>query len=125
VGASEGGRLVAFAYGYLGAPGQWWHDKVRLAMTAAQRARWLGPGHFEFVELAVRPEYRRRGIGSALHDAVLQGVAARTAVLSTQVDNGPALALYRGRGWRVIVERLEFEDGAPPYLVMGLELAGQ
>jgi predicted GNAT superfamily acetyltransferase len=31
--AHEGDRLVGLAYGYVGGPGEWWHDRVSAAMT--------------------------------------------------------------------------------------------
>jgi ribosomal protein S18 acetylase RimI-like enzyme len=114
-------RLVGFVYGYLGAQGQWWHDRVAAALGPEGTERWLGPGHFEFTELHVRTDFRRRGIGGRLHDTVLDGLDAPTAVLSTQTDNKPAIALYRGRGWRVIVPFLDFGSGRP-FLIMGRDL---
>jgi ribosomal protein S18 acetylase RimI-like enzyme len=114
-------RLVGFVYGYRGGPGQWWHDRVAAALGSGGVERWLPPGHLEFTELHVRPQFRRRGIGGTLHDALLEGVDAPTAVLSTQTDNDPAIALYRGRGWRVIVPYLDFGSGRP-FLIMGRDL---
>src|ERR671925_2031359 len=32
-----GARLVGFVYGYTGAPGQWWYDKVAAGLDAASR----------------------------------------------------------------------------------------
>jgi ribosomal protein S18 acetylase RimI-like enzyme len=115
------GRLAGFVYGYRGGPGQWWHDRVAAALGPEGAERWLAPGHLEFTELHVRPEFRRRGIGASLHDALLDGVDAPTAVLSTQTDNEPAIALYAGRGWQVIVSYLDFGSGRP-FLIMGLDL---
>ena len=115
-------RMAGIAYGYAGAPGQWWHDLVAAAMEDDAQDRWLAPGHFEFVELAVRPDLRRRGLGGRLHDALLAGLAAPTAVLSTEVDNEPALGLYRRRGWQVIVPEIDFGPELPPFVVLGKDL---
>jgi ribosomal protein S18 acetylase RimI-like enzyme len=120
-GAFADERLAGFVYGYLGGEGQWWHDRVAAALGPDGTERWLAPGHFEFTELHVRAEYRRRGIGGKLHDTVLDGIDSPTAVLSTQTDNEPALALYRGRDWRVIVPYLDFGSGRP-FLIMGKDL---
>ena len=121
VAATSGGRLAGFTYGYLGEAGQWWHDLVASAMTREQRDRWLAPGHFEYTELHVGPEFRRIGLGGRLHDALLEGLDSRTAVLTTQVDNEPALALYRGRGWQIVVPQLDFGSGRL-FAVLGKEL---
>jgi len=122
LGALDAGRIVGFVYGYHGAPGQWWHDRVAKALGEEGSARWLPPGHFEFTELHVAPDRRREGIGGTLHDAIFELVDAPTAVLSTQTDNEPALALYEGRGWQVIVPYLDFGSGRP-FLIMGRDLA--
>jgi len=121
LGAFADDRVVGFVYGYRGASGQWWHDRVAAALGPDGTERWLPPGHFEFTELHVRPEYRRRGIGGSLHDALLEGLEAPTTVLSTQTDNEPAIALYLGRGWQVIVPYLDFGSGRP-FLIMGRDL---
>jgi ribosomal protein S18 acetylase RimI-like enzyme len=124
VTARESGRLLGLAYGYLGGPGQWWHDRVAGAMTRGQRERWLAPGHFELAELMVSPHARRRGLGGALHDAVLEGLDSPTALLSTQPDNEAALALYHGRGWEVVVDAIDL-SAPQPYLVLGKRLGDQ
>ena len=81
-------------------------------MDETQRARWLAPDHFEYVELHVRADQRRRGLGGRLHDELLARQSrSPTAVLSTQTDNEPALALYHGRGWRIVVPELDFGSG--------------
>jgi ribosomal protein S18 acetylase RimI-like enzyme len=111
-------RLTGFAYGYRGEAGQWWHDLVATALGEEGTARWLPPGHFEFVELHVRSDLWGRGIGSRLHDALLESEPG-PAVLSTQQDNDRALGLYRRRGWEVIVHHIDFGAGYPPFCVLG------
>lgn len=117
----DNGLLLGFVYGYRGTAGQWWHDRVAAALGDEGTRRWLKPGHFELTELHVRPEARRRGTGGALHDAVLDGVRAPTSVLSTQADNKPAIRLYEGRGWKVIVPSIDFGSGRP-FVIMGKDL---
>jgi ribosomal protein S18 acetylase RimI-like enzyme len=117
------GALAGFAYGYRGGPGQWWHDLVAAALGAEATGRWLPPGHFEFVELHVRSDLWGRGIGGRLHDALLAPEPG-PAVLSTQQDNGRALALYGRRGWRVIVPEIDFGAGYPPFCVLGKDPVG-
>jgi GNAT superfamily N-acetyltransferase len=99
--------IVGFAYGYTGAPGQWWTDAVGAGLTEQERARWL-LGHFEFAELAVVPDLQRRGVGGGLHDALILGRREPTAALSTQDANAPALAFYLGRGWLALRNGFRF-----------------
>ena len=118
VGAVDDGTVVGMAYGYLGGPGEWWHDRVAEAMTDEQRARWLAPGHFELVELMVDPEHRRRGIGRALYDELLRDYRG-AVVLSTQTDNEEALALYRSLGFVIIVPEIDLGGGDRMYCILG------
>jgi ribosomal protein S18 acetylase RimI-like enzyme len=124
VGAFAGDELAGFVYGYTGAPGQWWFDRVARALNRGERRRWLDPGHFELTELAVRPEFQGRGIGSRLHDAVLEGVPHQHALLSALADNLRVVDFYRHRGWEVVLRRLRFEAGRPEFTIMGRQLPG-
>lgn len=63
-------------------------------------AEWLR-GQLELVELAVHPDWRRCGVGSALHDAVLRDVPHRRAWLTSHPD-AEAVRFYRSRGWRTL-----------------------
>ena len=59
----------------------------------------------EIVSLGVLPEHRRRGIGSALLDAICGEARSRgtaRVVLEMASDNEAASALYAGRGFRVV-----------------------
>jgi ribosomal protein S18 acetylase RimI-like enzyme len=120
--ARENGTIAGFTYGYRGSAGEWWHDLVAKAMSDEQRARWLVPRHFEYVELHVRPERQSRGLGGRLHDELLaRQPESPTAVLSTQVDNERALRLYDGRGWQVVVPELDFGSGRM-FSILGRDL---
>jgi ribosomal protein S18 acetylase RimI-like enzyme len=114
--AREGGELVGFAYGYTGEAGQFWTEWVRERIPADLAEEWLG-GHFEFVELAVLPDHQRRGIGSALHDALLADLPHQRALLSTLREDTAARRLYLRRGWRVLWEDLNGKSS-----LLGLEL---
>ena len=117
-------RLVGFAYGYSGAPGQWWYDKVAAAIDAKQRARWLEVPHFELTEIAVDPAHQDRGIGTRLHDALLEDQPHDRALLSALADNARVIRFYEDRGWRVLLPRLRFEQGRPLFAILGKELRG-
>jgi ribosomal protein S18 acetylase RimI-like enzyme len=119
---SDEGALAGFAYGYEGGPGEWWHDLVAAALRPDQRADWLAPGHFEFVELQVAPEHEGHGIGGALHDALLATARGGTAVLTTEVSNERARGLYARRGWETLVDEIAFGEGYPPFVVLGKRL---
>jgi len=119
--ARDGGGVVGFAYGYTSAAGQWWHDWVASLLDAAAVDEWMADA-FELVELAVRPAVQGTGIGGRLHDAVLMGLAHRTALLSTVDDDTPARRLYRRRGWVPLRAGLRPSPAGPPVLFMGLRL---
>jgi GNAT superfamily N-acetyltransferase len=118
-------QVVAFSYGFRGAPGQWWHDVVRAGVTAASgtraATRWLADS-LEVAEVHVRPEYQRHGIGRRLLLALTAGRDERTAVLSTQDENSPARGLYLGMGFTDLLTRFDFPGGGPSYAVMGADL---
>ena len=83
-GAWEGERLLGFAEGCLEA----WNNRFRISNLCVFDAA-----------------ARRRGIGSALMDAILAeaaGTGARMAVLETQSCNENAIAFYRRHGFEII-----------------------
>lgn len=124
VAAHEQGELVGVAYGYLGRPGQWWHDQVRAAMGEDAARDWLD-GAFEVCELHVRPGHQGRGLGAALLTDLLDGTGAPTAVLSTPDEETRARGFYRARGWTDLVRRLHFPGDPRAFAVLGLRLQGR
>jgi GNAT superfamily N-acetyltransferase len=116
------GRLVGIAYGYLGAPGQWWHDQVRAAVSDELAAEWLDSS-FEVCELHVRPVHQGTGLGRALLEQLLDGVPARTAVLTTPDGDTRARRFYRAGGWVDLVRDLRFPGDPRSFAVLGLRLS--
>jgi ribosomal protein S18 acetylase RimI-like enzyme len=122
--AGSDGRIVAFAYGFHGADGQWWHDTVRAALTRAAGAAaiaWLADS-LEVAEVHVHPDYQKRGIGRYMLLALADGRAERTAVLSTQDANSPARRLYADVGFTDLLTGYTFPGADVPYAVMGAVL---
>ena len=114
-------RIVGFAYGFTGEPGDGWWDLVAERLSDDEVDTWL-MDCFAFAELAVLPSARGQGIGGRLHDTLLSGLPHRTAVLSTLQAETPAMRLYHRRGWIALLHDFMFPGGMHPYTVMGLDL---
>jgi ribosomal protein S18 acetylase RimI-like enzyme len=114
-------RLVGFGYGYLVAPGQWWHDQVRHAMDRRTAKQWL-PGAFEVCELHVLPEHQSRGIGRQLLHALVEGVPAPVALLSTPDTDTKAFRLYHADGFVDLARGYHFPGDARPFAILGARL---
>ncbi len=121
VAAVDGERLVGIAYGYRGAPGQWWHDQVRAAMAPDLAATWLADP-FEVCELHVRPALQGTGLGRGLLRQLVGGTEAVTAVLTTPDLETRARAFYRSGGWVDLVRELRFPGDPRSFAVLGLQL---
>lgn len=115
-------RVVGFAYGYAGGPGQWWYDIIAPALGTQLASGWLSD-YFEFVELAVDPAYQGQGAGARLHDTLLACTRRATAVLTTAQVETPALWLYRKRGWVTLLADFLFPGDSLPRQIMGKKLA--
>jgi ribosomal protein S18 acetylase RimI-like enzyme len=114
-------NLAGFGYGYTGAYGQWWTERVAQSLTPDQRSEWLDPPHFEVVELHVRPAYQRRGLGSRLLAGLLARQPHDRALLSTQAGSRQARAFYAKNGW-LELGAVDFGAGYAPYVVLGRRL---
>lgn len=121
VAALEDDQLVGIAYGYVGEPGQWWHDQVAASMSRLQAASWLRSA-FEVCELHVRPELQGRGVGRHLLDTLLDGTGTRTAVLTTPDQETRARGFYRAGGWQDLVRGLQFPGDPRVFAVLGKRL---
>jgi ribosomal protein S18 acetylase RimI-like enzyme len=119
---SARGRLVGFSYGYTSQPGLWWREQIAQPLSPEQRAYWLADA-FELAELHVHPSVQGQRFGSRLHDALIQSVAHKTALLSVMHRSERARQLYIRRGWQTLIEELRFPtEPRTPFSVLGLTL---
>jgi ribosomal protein S18 acetylase RimI-like enzyme len=121
--------LLGVAYGYPGAPGQWWQQQVVLGMqrggTPPQEIARLMNSYFELTELHIHPRAQGRGLGEALARRLLAGRAEKNVLLSTPETNGEpnrAWRLYRRLGFTDVIRRYHFAGDPREFAILGREL---
>jgi ribosomal protein S18 acetylase RimI-like enzyme len=113
-------RILGLAYGYRGAPGQWWYSEVRRGVRPADEGRLAD--FFELTELHVHPDWQGHGLG----EAMLRGLAAdrpeRHMLLSTPEGENRAWRLYRRLGFADVLRNYRFTGDPRPFGVLGRTL---
>jgi tRNA threonylcarbamoyl adenosine modification protein YeaZ/ribosomal-protein-alanine acetyltransferase len=83
---------------------------------------WLGEGAGHLGNLAVAPEFRRRGIAAALLDELIASARKHSVerlALEVRVSNFPAQWFYRARGFRLAgLRRRYYRDNQEDALIM-------
>ncbi len=85
---------------------------------------WIVVDEAHVTTLAVAPELRRKRIGIAIMEALLEVAAARGARCSTlevRAGNAAAIALYEGLGYVRTAERKRYYQGKEDAAVMWLD----
>jgi len=121
--------LLGVAYGYPGAPGQWWQQQVVLGLQRGglpplEIAR-LMDSYFELTELHIHPRAQGRGLGEALARRLLAGRAEKNVLLSTPETNGGpnrAWRLYRRLGFTDIIRGYHFAGDPRAFAILGRAL---
>ncbi|MCX4608732.1 GNAT family N-acetyltransferase [Streptomyces mirabilis] len=112
--AYDGDEAVGFAYGAPAVSGrEWWREHLDQAPEKAVT--------FSYSELAVSPNWRKKGVADLLSRALLEGRDEDLAVLLVDVEHPRVQALYEDWGFRKVGERQPFPD-SPVYAVMLAEL---
>jgi ribosomal protein S18 acetylase RimI-like enzyme len=122
--ATVDGQPAGFAYGYTMTPDLPRWQRIVKPFAGAMPQEALRTGRvFTLMEFAVLREWRRLGIGRALHDRLLAERDEPLALLTVRADAAPAYAAYRAWGWRTIGHRPR--DGKPGYDVLVREGQGR
>lgn len=121
--------LLGVAYGYPGAPGQWWQQQVVLGMqrggSPPQEIARVMDDYFELTELHIHPRAQGRGLGEALARRLLARRAEKNVLLSTPEINGEpnrAWRLYRRLGFTDIIRGYHFAGDPRAFAILGREL---
>jgi ribosomal protein S18 acetylase RimI-like enzyme len=121
--------MLGVAYGYCGAPDQWWQQQVvqGLYRVGADRMRIaeLMTSYFELTELHIAPRAQGRGLGEALARRLLADRGEAHVLLSTPEINGEAnraWRLYRRLGFTDIIRGYHFAGDPRAFAILGRAL---
>jgi ribosomal protein S18 acetylase RimI-like enzyme len=121
--------LLGIAYGYCGAPDQWWQQQVvnglhRVGADAARIAELMN-SYFELTELHIHPRAQGRGLGESLARRLLADRGESHVLLSTPEINGEmnrAWRLYRRLGFADIIRGYHFAGDPRAFAILGRTL---
>jgi ribosomal protein S18 acetylase RimI-like enzyme len=121
--------MLGVAYGYCGAPDQWWQQQViqgmqRNGADTSDIADLMG-SYFELTELHIHPNAQGRGLGEALMRRLLAGRREAHVLLSTPEINGEsnrAWRLYRRLGFTDVIRGYRFSGDPRPFAILGRSL---
>lgn len=121
--------LLGVAYGYCGAPDQWWQQQVVQGLQRAGRSAGeisnLMSSYFELTELHINPPAQGRGLGEALARRLLTGRDESNVLLSTPEINGEgnrAWRLYRRLGFTDVIRGYHFAGDPRAFAILGRSL---
>jgi ribosomal protein S18 acetylase RimI-like enzyme len=121
--------MVGIAYGYCGAPDQWWQQQVVTGLqrggTDSSRIAELMTSYFELTELHIHPRAQGQGLGEALARRLLTGRGESHVLLSTPEFNGEsnrAWRLYRRLGFTDVIRGYHFAGDPRAFAILGRSL---
>lgn len=120
VAVGPDGAVHGLAYGYRGAPGQWWYSEVRRGTPRSALPQLSD--FFELTELHVHPAWQGHRIGETLIRRLADGRPERHMLLSTPEGENRAWRLYRRLGFGDLLRHYRFTGDPRPFGVLGREL---
>lgn len=120
VAVGDDEAIHGLAYGYRGAPGQWWFSEVRRGVSATALPQLSD--FFELTELHVHPAWQGRRIGETLLRRLADDRPEAHMLLSTPEGENRAWRLYRRLGFGDVLRHYRFTGDPRPFGVLGREL---
>lgn len=117
VTATADRHLVGFAFGLPLSPDTSWWSSLLTPLPADVTDEWPGRT-FALIEFGVVKAWRRRGIGKALHDRLLQSRSEQRATLTVLPDASAAQAAYARLGWHKVAQTRNPLPGDPIFDVL-------
>lgn len=121
--------LLGVAYGYRGAPDQWWQQQVRRGLNhvgwSTSEVSRLMSDYFELTELHIHPRAQGQGLGEALARRLLSDRPEAHVLLSTPEMSGEpnrAWRLYRRLGFTDIIRGYHFSGDPRAFAILGRAL---
>ena len=121
--------MLGVAYGYCGAPNQWWHQQVVLGLlrkgVSRPKISRVMANYFELTELHIHPRAQGQGLGEALTRRLLTDRAEAHVLLSTPEAEGKAnraWRLYRRLGFKDLIRDYHFAGDPRPFAILGRTL---
>lgn len=121
--------MIGVAYGYCGAPDQWWQQQVVAGMRRAGLGQAeigaLMRSYFELTELHIHPRAQGQGLGEALTRRLLSDRDEAHVLLSTPEIRGEgnrAWRLYRRLGFTDVIRGHRFAGDPRAFAILGRTL---
>lgn len=125
----DSASLLGIAYGYCGAPDQWWQQQVVAGLhrigVPADEINGLMSSYFELTELHIHPKAQGRGLGEALARRLLAGRPEANVLLSTPEiigESNRAWRLYRRLGFADVIRGYHFAGDPRAFAILGRAL---
>ncbi|AFM17923.1 acetyltransferase [Mycolicibacterium chubuense NBB4] len=121
--------MLGVAYGYCGAPDQWWQQQVIAGLRRngadSGRISELMTSYFELTEIHIAPHAQGRGLGEALIRRLLDDRREQHVLLSTPEISGEAnraWRLYRRLGFTDVIRGYHFAGDPRAFAILGRAL---
>lgn len=121
--------MLGVAYGYCGAPDQWWQQQVVVGLEKdgfpGTEIATLMTSYFELTELHIQPRAQGRGLGEMLARRLLADRGEANVLLSTPESMGEAnraWRLYRRLGFVDIIRGYHFTGDPRAFAILGRKL---